>query len=349
MSNTDWQDQAKSGLKAWSEAQIALWQSWTGLASTAPSLPFPSSLLDQWQALAQQNLEATMAGAAPIARTTAEQFLTTQAIVLRFLEVSARAWEAVAPKLDKGEDWQDALKQAMGQLRQQWLQFPSDIMETVQDTDKLWQLYLEQWKSFGQPWEGVLRQAPAYLSQALTGKGSALVDFSDLYREAYNQTFGRLAGSPNLGLTRELNQKMQQGFDAWVVWHLANVEYHGILTEIWDQAFEKFGQDIIAQAEQNQTTDSVRDLILLWTRGAEQVFTDAFRSEKYVLAQGKLLSASMTYRQREREIVEVFLRMYDLPTRSELDEAHRRIYELRKEVKQLRKAVDKLSASRPPP
>jgi len=53
----------------------------------------------------------------------------------------------------------------------------------------------------------------------------------------------------------------------------------------------------------------------------------------------------MSYRLREREIVEVWLQMYDLPTRSELDEAHRRIYELRKEVKTLKRALAELSPS----
>lgn len=345
MSGSDWQDQAGSVMKSWGEAQNALWQSWADLAVTAQSSAFSSSLVDQWQKLAQQNLEAMTTGAAPIAKNTAEQFLATQSVVLRFLEFSARAWEAAAPKIEKGEDWQDSLKQAMDQLRRQWLQFPTDVAGTVQDTDKLWQVYLEQWKSFGQPWEAVFRQAPGYLGQVSASRGSALIEFSNLYRDAYNQTLGRLAGSPNLGLTRELNQKLQQGFDAWVAWHLANLEYHGVLAETWDQAFEQFGQDLLALAEQDKTIESVRDLILLWTRGAEQVFTDAFRSDKYVLAQGKLLSASMTYRMREREIIEVFLKMYDLPTRSELDEAHRRIYELRKEAKALKKALAKLAAS----
>jgi len=46
----------------------------------------------------------------------------------------------------------------------------------------------------------------------------------------------------------------------------------------------------------------------------------------------------------ERQIIEVFLDLYDLPTRSELDETHRRIYELRKEVKALKKAMAELKA-----
>jgi len=85
-------------------------------------------------------------------------------------------------------------------------------------------------------------------------------------------------------------------------------------------------------------------LVLLWTRGAEEVFTQNFRTEEYVLARGKMLNAGMAYRSRERAIIESFLKLYDLPTRSELDETHRRIYELRKEVKALKKTLAEIQS-----
>jgi len=47
----------------------------------------------------------------------------------------------------------------------------------------------------------------------------------------------------------------------------------------------------------------------------------------------------MTYRLQQQQLVEVFLKMNDLPVRSEVDEVHRSIYELRKEIKSLKKAL----------
>ena len=106
-----------------------------------------------------------------------------------------------------------------------------------------------------------------------------------------------------------------------------------------------FQEDIVSLAEKGQKIESLRDFVLLWTRGAEEIFTQAFRTEEYVLAQGQMLNAAMAYRIREREIIEIFLKLYDLPTRSELDETHRRIYELRKENKALRKEVESIKKS----
>jgi polyhydroxyalkanoate synthesis regulator phasin len=47
----------------------------------------------------------------------------------------------------------------------------------------------------------------------------------------------------------------------------------------------------------------------------------------------------MIYRLYQQQLMEVVLKMYDLPTRGEVDEIHHSIYELRKEIKSLKKAV----------
>jgi hypothetical protein len=51
------------------------------------------------------------------------------------------------------------------------------------------------------------------------------------------------------------------------------------------------------------------------------------------------LNSATIYRLYQQQILEVFLKMYDLPTRTEVDEIHHSIYELLKEVKSLKKAL----------
>ncbi len=182
MSDNDWMAQAQSMLNVWTEAQQSLWHSWADLVTPVSSAPYSSSMVEQWQKLVEQNVETMMAGAAPVAQNTAEQFMVAQGVVLRFLEFSARAWQATAPKFEKGEDWQSALKQAVDALRQEWLQYPADLAGTARDTEKLRQVYLEQWKNFGQPWEAVFRQMPGSWGQAAMGRGAAMVDLSNQFR-----------------------------------------------------------------------------------------------------------------------------------------------------------------------
>jgi class III poly(R)-hydroxyalkanoic acid synthase PhaE subunit len=342
----DWNEQADSMMQSWAQAQKDLWDSWAQMLTQTQDSKFqPGQIFSQWQEAARQYMDAWTGEAAGIAQATAAQFLGAQELLLRFTDFSTRMWQAVAPKIEAGEDWQAALEKSIQETSQSWLQTPANVAGIADDVSELWQLYMRQWESFGKPWEMIARQAPQLYSKAAAGDRSAMQTLGEEVHDAYQRTLGRLVASPNLGMTRDLTRKLQEGFDAWMVWHMAYAEYNAVLSKLWDAAFQKFTQDLLAKAEANEKITSVRELTLLWTRGAEQVFTENFRSEEYVLAQGKVLNASMEYRLHEREIIEEFLKTYDLPTRSELDEAHRRIYELRREVKSLKKSVAQLTAN----
>jgi class III poly(R)-hydroxyalkanoic acid synthase PhaE subunit len=341
----DWVEYTKSMSEAWVEAQKALWETWAEAMSSKPKSATSASkpgMTDVWSQITQQSIEAWPAGAAPIARATTEQFFAVQETAIRFLDFSTRLWEAIGPKMQAGEDWTSTLEGYLEQFRKGWIQFPEVAKGTAEDINSLWNDYLQQWQRFGQPWILAMQRAPEFFARMMTGDSTAYIGLSNLYREAYQGTFARLVASPGLGMTREFNEKFQLGFDAWVSWQLATLEYQGVVSEIWERAFKQFQEDLISLAEKGEQIETLRDFVLLWTRGAEQVFTDAFQTESYVLAQGQMLNAAMAYRVHEREIIEVFLNLYDLPTRSELDETHRRIYELRKEVKALKKAIAEL-------
>jgi class III poly(R)-hydroxyalkanoic acid synthase PhaE subunit len=95
---------------------------------------------------------------------------------------------------------------------------------------------------------------------------------------------------------------------------------------------------LVALAEKGDTVPSVKTLLGLWSETVDQVFTDVFRSEAYIRIQGRLVNTATAYRVREREIVDACLKTSHLASRSELDEAYRRIYDLRKDVKELKRA-----------
>ena len=335
-----WTEQTETMVNALAETQKQMWNNWVALM---PGVPSPtdvySDVTNQISEEAAEGFKALTAESGQVVRDVAERLLTTQNELLRFLELSLRAWKAIAPKIESGEDWQTVLRNFTDNLREQLLHFPQEIQKAFQDSDELWRLYREQWKGLVQPWAESLRRAPWRVGQASTGNGPALIEFTNLYWDAYERTFGRLLESPSLGYTRELNEDLLKGFDAWLDYRRASFEYQVTLGETWVQAFEKFMRQRVALAEQGETVPGVRKLLFLWVNVVEHVFTEVFRSEEYIRIQGNLVNAATAYRLCEREIVDAFLKTSHLASRSELDEAYRRIYELRKEVKELRKAV----------
>lgn len=338
-------EQSESMVKALTEVQKQMWENWMDLMRAAPApMPVSPAVATQWRDAATQALKGWTAESEQIAKDVGQRLINSQDCVLRFLELSINSWNAIAPKVEAGEDWHTVLAKYTEQVREQFLLSPQGAQKATKDTGELWSLYMDQWQKLVQPWASSLQQAPRHVSHASTGDGSALVELMNLYGDAYERTFGRLIESPSLGHTRELNEDLLKGFAAWIEYRQASFAYQVELGETWTRAFEEFMRNLIAQTEKGETVQSLRQLLSQWIDIIDQVFAKVFRSDEYIQLQGHLLNTAMTYRLREREIVEAFLKTSHIPYRSEMDEAHRRIYHLRKEVKELKKELRAIKA-----
>jgi class III poly(R)-hydroxyalkanoic acid synthase PhaE subunit len=166
-----------------------------------------------------------------------------------------------------------------------------------------------------------------------------LDELNRLHWDVYERSFGRITETPLMGFNRELMAKIIHSFDTWVEFRQASTDYHILLAKTWIQAFEQVMTELVAFSENGKQIDSIRELMNLWMDTVDHTFSKLYKAEEYLEVQQKLVSAGMRYRLKEQEITEIILKTFNLPTRSELDDAYRSLYELRKEVKVLKKAL----------
>lgn len=335
----DWTKQAETMMHTWGEAQKKMWDSWLGLAQgMSDSSKFPN-MTEQWRWLAEQSMQNLTASSGPTIKGVVEQLAASQASMMRFLELSTKAWQMIAPKIEAGEDWQSVLSDFSNQWFQQLVGGPTGFMTSSKDINDLWRFYLEEWQKLGQPWLQSWIHSPWHFSQAMTGAGSELAELSRLHWDAYERSFGRMTETPRMGFNREMMSTLVNGFDTWVDFRKASADYHMLLAKTSAVAFEAVMKELVAISERGEKIESVRDLMNLWMDTIDQTFSKLYKSEEYLNVQRELSSAVMKYRMKEQEIVEIFMQTLNLPTRSELDDAYRSLYELRKEVKALKKAL----------
>ncbi len=188
-------------------------------------------------------------------------------------------------------------------------------------------------------WVGLLRLSLEIVSKALVSYALALSELANLYWDIYEKTFGTVLQSPSLGYTREFNNKLFKSFDAWINFYKANFEYQVVLVDVWLKAYEELTRELASFTEKGETLQNWQQFLQVWSSVFDRVFAQTFRSVDALEVQGKFLNSALTYKLHQQQLMEVFLKMYDLPTRSEVDEIHRSIYEMRKEIKSLKKAL----------
>jgi class III poly(R)-hydroxyalkanoic acid synthase PhaE subunit len=331
----DWLAQNAALLKIWGEAQTQLFDAWGSIAQRAqtpftrtPS-PFASAMLDASTDAIRQGIRAMAFDADPTAREAAEKLFISQTSVIRLLEMTLRIWGSLLPVLQAGGDWHPVLREQMNWVRTQTLQAATQGLRTAGSYQQLWTAFLEDSQLFGKPWLAEQEAHP---------------NGGDLAWEAYQKTFGELVTLPATLWTRELDDGLRLAFAAWIELQQALYDYNAILSETWCAAFEQFMRDLIRLLESGEMLESVRDLLNRWSAVADNSFKLSFVTDGYIRAQARLTQTTAEYRKCQQQVNERVMHMFDLPTRTEIDEAHRRIHELRKEMRALKREVAALKA-----
>ncbi len=216
------------------------------------------------------------------------------------------------------------------------------VVKATQNQFELWQIYVKGLQKLAQLWAESLQQSPESGSGVVGGYTGALIELSNLYWNMYEKTFGSVLQSPNLGYAREFNNKLLKSFDARINFSKASFDYQIVLLDVWVKASEELMRELASSEKKGETVQNWQQFIQAWSSVFDRVFAQRFRAEDTLEVQGNFLNSAMTYRLYQQQLMELFLKMYDLPTRSEVDEIHHRIYELRKEVKSLKKALNQI-------
>lgn len=369
-----WDQGTESMLNGWLQSQQKMWGNWWDVmaGSTQNGHPGPvnggaahgtaphgqpaalnfNPMFEVWQSMAegwrnylQQSIDAFAPQLSDGVRQSMAQFMAGQQQTQQLLRISTEAWQAMVTTASSPAEWQTALTSYLESMRQQ-LMNGFNIGQMTQNSSELWQIYSQEVQKVAQPWLTLWFQgAPFGQGSGQPNSSSALADMTNLYWDAVNQSAGRMANMPSIGLTRELNEKVNRGFRYWQDNQRVNAEYQQLLLNTLMDAFGAFMQKLLAMAKAGQPIESQQKLLSLWVEVADAEFLQLFHSEHYAAVQSRYVNSSMAHRRQQRELIEVLLRMNDMPTQSALDEAHHNIFLLRKEVKALQKAVHALTAA----
>jgi len=347
----DWTEQAEQMLKTWTEAQKNVWDSWQDFAGRSVGASAkPQNFTMNPMEWFQQSM-AIWSDPSGVARDAGRQVFGSQAAMMRNLELLTKAWQMVAPKLDAKQDWRSALTDFGTKWFEQVSGMPAGMMEMSKDTGALWQSYMSEWGPLLKPWMSSAIQATGtgHLGEMILGGSSGLNRLFTMGQDEFQATaFTSLADIPSVGVTREHQAKILRAFDAFVDLRKVMLEFNQITVGALNKAVENVMEKLVAMSEKGEKIKTVRDLNRLWLDSADEVFTRMYASEEYLELQRKLSTTGMTYKIMQQDVIEMVLKGLNLPTRRELDDAYKTLYELRKEVKALKKALHRQAAAGAP-
>lgn len=155
-----------------------------------------------------------------------------------------------------------------------------------------------------------------------------------------------LTHMPAFGFAREHQQRWQRLTQAQLDFHTDSAAYFGLMSQALQDALARFETKLGERSEPGKQLTSARALFDLWIDAAEDAYADVALSPEFRDAYGRHVNAQMRLKAAMQQEVEHATGAVGMPTRTEIDSAHRKIVQLEREVRRLRDALDEHRAER---
>jgi polyhydroxyalkanoate synthesis regulator phasin len=207
---------------------------------------------------------------------------------------------------------------------------PLSMSEGLRQAQELWQSSMAQWVTLAQqalPASGVTGDAlkmlfdPSRWTQAGLGPLDAAIE--------------HLVEGPSYATLWTLDRKLLKAQKLRAEWAKDLVAYQFHMQAAWNEAVKRFLSEI--NDAQGTPITNWRELTDVWIKVANDSLTETHRTPEFLEAQRRLTRSGAECRLQEREIAEAFCEMQQTPTRTEMDEVQREVYELRRQLRALQK------------
>lgn len=140
---------------------------------------------------------------------------------------------------------------------------------------------------------------------------------------------------PAFGLTREHTERAQALGQAQVELQERLVAWQAMLQQSIQDALKRFEKKLSEHAAPGKQITSVRGLFDVWVDAAEEAYADMALSREYRTVYAALANAQMRLRAAGQAIAEHAANLAGMPTRTELDAAHRKLAEVERQLRRL--------------
>ncbi|MCJ2138008.1 poly-beta-hydroxybutyrate polymerase subunit [Methylobacterium sp. J-026] len=162
----------------------------------------------------------------------------------------------------------------------------------------------------------------------------------------FDAALTRMAEGPQLADLWQTERRYGAVFTAWAALRRTQGEHQAVMLDAWTRAAGTFAQEANARAERGEGFASARAMVTRWVETANAILLEVQRSEKFLASQRAVLKASTDLRLAQQDLAAFLADFYGQPTRAELDDVHRSLTELRREVRALRRER-RMAAARP--
>jgi len=344
----------------WSAWQRDFWEKWVtttiGGTEASQSLWQGNTVLDMlaaWQQTWSKSFLEPFLGEEPegLGATVFKRLLDASTVYNSLLTFWARSTMLLAQLTPGTTPTTEELKEIYDQWVKEYQSFMASLWGAYpsKDAEKTAKAYegataasAESGWRFMEPLLKNSEQLPEILARIARGDAGASIELAGLFRKNYELTLGKALRAPFMGYAREFVERVNQTLDAYVHYNVALAQYFAPFYQSGMHAAEMVFQRLSEFGGKEVTPETFREFYRIWWTINEDVYRQMFGSEEFTKLLGEVLRQGFLFKKQLDELSDQIIQFTNLPTKQDMDEIYKTIYDLRKEVRWQRRTIQEL-------
>ncbi|MGB5540680.1 MAG: class III poly(R)-hydroxyalkanoic acid synthase subunit PhaE [Gammaproteobacteria bacterium] len=330
---TGFADTSNAWSQAWLDMQKQYMDTWMkfspqGTPGSFMTSPFAATgpnpwtdAFEQWSKLFSQGMPAN-------AREVSSRLFD---LGKGYLDMSERFWQVMQQGKDSpvsATDWQGMMQKTFEQAGKGF-NFPGGATDPWSGFATLWGLPLSNWQRMATSFSPF----PGEMEKAL--RADHLPEPSEMTRAVRHGL-----SLPPIGYTREWQEQQQEWTRLLMEYQHTVQAFGGLLGKVVQRALELFGKRMTEKLGAGESFDGLRAIYNLWIDCGEDAYAELVASTDFPHLQAEMINALMRMKRHEQLMLEEVMTALNMPTRSEMDTTHKRVYELQQQVCHLQDALE---------
>ena len=147
----------------------------------------------------------------------------------------------------------------------------------------------------------------------------------------------RMAEGPELADIGVFEKHMLESTSQWLAMREADARYMEITGSAWSRAFQKYSSEI--SSDWSTLANAPRKALDRWLEIANDELIRTQRQDDFLDASRKLFRSTIEFRIKHRELSEIWCESQSIPTRTEVDDLHRSVTQMRREIRALKRQL----------
>lgn len=159
------------------------------------------------------------------------------------------------------------------------------------------------------------------------------------WSDIYEKEFRKFLQVPQLGLTREYQEKINNMTDKFNICQTHMAEFLRLLSLPFQRSAVVMQEEIQAMAEKGELSEDPQVYYQMWVKVLEGHFMTLFQTPEYIEALTKTVGAMSQFTSVKESVFEDMLSKLPVASRSELDDVARDLHQLKREIRNIKKKI----------